>query len=162
LQLFFTYVSDHKLTEFIKEVAKTEGISISDDGMDALTYYCGGNVAKALVTVQLASIQAKDRQIDQELIYEAVLSETPEDITALFEAAVDNDVISARKIIDKLLIEEGLTGPEILEKLYEVTITSNESEMDIAKAVTKIADIDISMVEGANPRIHLEALISDL
>ena len=161
LQLFFTHVSDHKLEGFIRNVIKTEELSISDDGMDALVYHSKGNVAKALITLQLASLQAKETSIGPEIIYEIVLSETPEDITALFEAASSHDVMAARKIIDKLLIEDGLTGAEILEKLYEVAIQSNEPEADIARSVIKMAQTDMNLTEAANDRIHLEALIAD-
>lgn len=161
LQLFFTYVSDHKLTEFIRTVIQTEELSISDEGVDALVYHSRGNIAKALITLQLASLQAKGARIESEAIYETVLSETPEDITALFEAAISHDVMAARKIIDKLLIEDGLTGAEILEKLYEVVVLSNEPETDIAKAVIKMASTDMNLTEAANDRIQLEALLAD-
>jgi len=160
LQLFFTYVSDAKLSEYTRYIAEAEGLSVSDDGVDALAYYSRGNVAKALLTMQLASLHASDGKIIPQLIYEAVLSETPEDITHLFEVMLAGDIIAARKLIDKLLIENGLSGAEILEQLHDVAVASNEPEMSVARIVKQIADADLRMVDAANARIQLEALVS--
>ncbi|MBN1134407.1 MAG: AAA family ATPase [Methanosarcinaceae archaeon] len=161
LQLFFTYISDSKLKEYIESIAKAEGLSISDDGVDALVYYSQGNVAKALLTMQLASLETNYSEIVQQDIYEAMLSETPEDITHLFEAALGGDFMEARKVIDKLLIENSLSGSEILDHLYDVVVASNEPEVDIVKIVIKIADADFRMIDAANDRIQLETLLSN-
>lgn len=161
LQLFFTYISDSKLKEYIGSIAEAEGLSISDDGIDALVYYSRGNVAKALLTMQLASLEMNYSEIVQQDIYEAMLSETPEDIINLFEAALGGDIMEARKVIDKLLIENGLSGSEILDQLYDVVVASNEPEADIVKIVIQIADADFCMIDAANDRIQLETLLSN-
>lgn len=161
LQLFFTYISDSKLKEYIGSIAEAEGLSISDDGVDALVYYSRGNVAKALLTMQLASLEMNYSEIVQQDIYEAMLSETPEDIINLFEAALGGDIMEARKVIDKLLIENGLSGSEILDQLYDVVVASNEPEADIVKIVIQIADADFCMIDAANDRIQLETLLSN-
>ena len=161
LQLFFTYISDSKLKEYIGSIAEAEGLSISDDGVDALVYYSRGNVAKALLTMQLASLEMNYSEIVQQNIYEAMLSETPEDITHLLEAALGGDIMEARKVIDKLLIENSLSGSEILDQLYDVVVASNEPEADIVKIVIQIADADFRMIDAANDRIQLETLVSN-
>ncbi len=161
LQLFFTYVSDSKLLVYVRSIAEAEGLSISDDGIDALAYYSRGNMTKALLTMQLASLEADGAEIEQQDIYEAMLSKTPEDITHLFEAALAGDIMAARKVIDKLLIENGLSGSEILEQLYDVVVASNEPEMNIARFVKKIADTDLRLIDAANDRIQLETLVSN-
>jgi len=55
--------------------------------LDAIAYHSKGNLAKALLTMQIASmsLQSGDTEISQQLIYETALGETPEDITRLFE-----------------------------------------------------------------------------
>ena len=159
--MFFTYVSDSKLLVYVRSIAEAEGLSISDDGIDALAYYSRGNMTKALLTMQLASLEADGAEIEQQDIYEAMLSKTPEDITHLFEAALAGDIMAARKVIDKLLIENGLSGSEILEQLYDVVVASNEPEMNIARFVKKIADTDLRLIDAANDRIQLETLVSN-
>ena len=107
------------------------------------------------------SLQSGDTEISQQLIYETALGETPEDITRLFESALAGDIMAARKVIDKLLIEDGLSGSEILEQLHGIVIASNETDSDIAKYVNKIAEADLRMLDASNDRIQLEAMVAN-
>lgn len=161
LQLFFTYVSDAKLIEYVRSIAAKEGFTISDDGLDAIAYHSKGNLAKALLTIQIASISLRsgDTEISQQLIYETVLGETPEDIIGLFESALAGNIMAARKVIDKLLIEDGLSGSEILEQLHAIVVASNETDADIARYVNKIAEADVRMLDASNDRIQLETMV---
>ncbi len=163
LQLFFTYTSDAKLIEYVRSIAAKEGLTISDDGSDAIAYHSKGNLAKALLTMQLASLslESGDCEITQQLIYETVLGDTHEDITGLFGSALAGDIMAARKVIDKLLIEDGMSGSEILDQLHGVVVTSNETDADIAKYVNKIAEADHRMVDALNARIQLEAMVAN-
>ncbi|MCL7410830.1 MAG: AAA family ATPase [Methanosarcinaceae archaeon] len=161
LQLFFTYVSDAKLIEYVNSIAVQEGLTISDDALDAIAYHSKGNLAKALLTMQIASMSSGNNEISQQLIYGAVLGEIPEDITRLFESALTGDIMAARKIIDKLLIEDGLSGSEILEQLHGIVVTSNEKDTDIAKYVNNIAEADLRMLDASNDRIQLEAMVAN-
>ncbi|MBW6470413.1 MAG: AAA family ATPase [Methanosarcinaceae archaeon] len=163
LQLFFTYVSDAKLIEYVNSIAAQEELTVSDDALDAIAYHSKGNLAKALLTMQIASMSLRsgDNEISQQLIYETVLSEIPEDITRLFESALAGDIIAARKVIDKLLIEDGLSGSEILGQLHDIVVTSNEKDTDIAKYVNNIAEADLRMLDASNDRIQLEAMVAN-
>lgn len=158
VNLFFRYVSDSTLKNHIKKISNLEQLNLTDDGKNSIAYHAQGNIANAVLTLQLASLLSKD--IDAQIVYETILSKTPGEILNLFEMLKLCDVINARIIIDSLIIAKGLSGQEILEQLYGVVIESNESEMDIAKIVKRLADIDFYLTESANPRIQLEALIS--
>ncbi|MDO9516975.1 MAG: replication protein C, partial [Methanosarcinaceae archaeon] len=163
LQLFFTYVSDAKLIEYVNYIAAQEELTVSDDALDAIAYHSKGNLAKALLTMQISSmsLQLGNNEISQQLIYETVLGEIPEDITKLFESALTGDIMAARKIIDKLLIEDGLSGSEILEQLHGIVVASNEPDSDIAKYVNNIAEADVRMLDASNDRIQLEAMVAN-
>ncbi|WP_094226788.1 AAA family ATPase [Methanolobus psychrotolerans] len=160
LQLFFTHVSDDKLGKFISKIIEAEGLSVSIDGTDALVYHARGNVARALNTLQIASIQPGIDTIGPQQIYDATLGEQSGNVAKLFESIISKDILEARKYIDALILEEGLSGQEILLKLHKVTVDSNESEDIIAGWITKIADTDFYMTEAANERIQLEALVA--
>ena len=67
----------------------------------------------------------------------------------------------ARKLIDKLLIEDGMSGSEVLEKLHSIVVSSNETDGDIAKYVKKIAEADLRMLDASNDRIQLEAMVAN-
>lgn len=158
LQLFFTHVSDDKMIKFISNVAESESLNISTEGIDALVYHAKGNVARALNTLQVASIQPGNENIGTQQIYDATLGEQSENISKLFESMLSKNILEARKYIDQLILGEGLSGQEILLQLHQATVNSNEPDDIIAGWVTKIADTDLYLTESANERIQLEAL----
>ncbi|WP_445474245.1 AAA family ATPase [Methanococcoides methylutens] len=162
LELFFTYVPDEVLRSYIVSIAEQEDISISEDGLDALMYYAGGNVSRAMLTLQFASMSKPGAEITGDLLYEESLCEVSENVTELHSAAIDHEFLSARKLIDTLLIEEGFTGDEVLQQLHSVVVRSDRTENEIAKAVRRIADADAMIIDSANARIHLESLITEL
>lgn len=160
LQLFFTHVSDEKLIKFISQVAENEGLNVSTDGMAALAYHARGNIAQALNTLQIASIQPGSENIGPQQVYDATLGESSENVTKLFESITSKNVLEARKYIDALILEEGLSGQEILLQLHRTVVASNEPDNIIAGWITKIAATDIYMTESANDRIQLEAMVA--
>lgn len=160
LQIFFTHVSDDKITKFISHIVEKEGLNISNDGIDALVYNARGNVARALNTLQIASIQPDCENIGPQQIYDATLGEQSENITKLFEAMLTKDILGARKHIDELILGEGLSGQEILLQLHQAAVNSNEPDDVISSWVIKIADTDLYLTESANERIQLEALVA--
>ncbi len=161
LQLFFTHVSDDRLEKFISQVIESEGLSVSEDGIDALIYHAKGNVARALNTLQIASVQAGSENIGPQQIYDATLGEQSENITKLFGSMLSKDILGARKHIDSLILGEGLSGQEILLQLHKVIINSSEPDEIISRWITKIADTDFYLTESANERIQLEALAAE-
>ncbi len=158
LQLFFTHVPEDKLVPFILKIAEKEEISISNDGISALVYHAKGNVARALNTLQISSTIKGEDMIESQQIYEAISGEHSDNIGKLFDSVIARDILQARKYIDSLLLEDGLSGQEILMRLHEITVTSTDPDHVIAKWVTKIADADFYLTESANERIQLEAL----
>jgi replication factor C small subunit len=160
LQLFFTHVSDDKMTKYISEVVEKEGLTVSTDGIAALVYHAKGNLARALNTLQTASILPGCSEIGPQQIYDATLGEQSENVKKLFESMVGKNILEARKYIDDLILGEGLSGQEILLQLHKATINSNEPDDIIAGWVTKIADTDLYLTESSNERIQLEALVA--
>jgi replication factor C small subunit len=160
LQLFFTHVSAEKLANFIRKVADKEGLSVSEDGVDAIGYHANGNVARALHTLQLASLHFQGSNIGSQEIYDCTLKERSENVTHLFQAAVSKDIIQARKAIDDLILEDGMSGQEILLKLHAMAASSNESDAIIAGWIIRIADADLCLTDASSERIQLEALVA--
>ncbi|MDG6242881.1 MAG: AAA family ATPase [Methanolobus sp.] len=158
LQLFFTHVSDDKLAKFISSIVEKEGIIINTDGIDALVYHAKGNVARAVNTLQIASIQNENKEIGPQQIYDSTLREQSENVIKLFEAMISKNPLEARKYIDNLILEEGLSGREIILLLHKVVIGSSEPDDIVAKWINKIADTDFYLTESANERIQLQSL----
>ncbi|WP_424416975.1 AAA family ATPase [Methanomethylovorans sp.] len=161
LQLFFRHVSDEKLENFIKRISEAEGVLVTEDGIQALLYHSRGNVASSLDTLQVAVILSDGGPIGTQAIYDAVIREEIPEIQLLFEAFMAGNITEARKIIDRMLIDNGFTGSEILERLHRTMVASGEPEHRIARWTIKVADANFKMLQAANDRIQLEALAAD-
>ncbi len=161
LQLFFRHVSDEKLGSFMKHVAEVEGFPITDDGIQALLYHSRGNVSTSLNTLQVAVILARGESIGAQAIYDAAVREEVADVRSLFEAATVGNIMEARKIIDRMLVDKGFTGYEILEHLHRIVADSGEPGPRVARWTIKIANANFKMLQAANDRIQLEALVAD-
>ncbi|MCD4703153.1 MAG: AAA family ATPase [Methanosarcinaceae archaeon] len=162
LQLFFTFVAHDELRSHLHHVAEQEGISVSDDALDALVYHSRGNVGNALLTMQYGSLQYPDSSITAEIIYEASLAEVPEGISMLYGSAKKHDLTESIKTIDRLLIRDGMSGCEVIRYLYGMVTRSNGPDKEIARLVLKLADADYRIMDAANDRIHLEALVTEM
>lgn len=161
LQLFFRHVSDEKLANFIKHIGEIEGFLVTEDGVQALLYHSRGNVATSLNTLQVAVILSHGEPIGTQAIYTAAIREEIGDVRLLFEAATVGNIIEARKVIDRMLVDNGFTGNEILERLHRIVAGSGEPEHRVARWTIKIADTNFKMLQAANDRIQLEALVTD-
>ena len=161
LQIFFTYVPDSVLRPHLEKIGCAEKLQLSESAFDAILYSAKGNVAKAVQTLQLASLVAHDSVITEEMVYEVTLGRD-ENIDNLLSAALAGDFSRGRKLLDEMIVEKGLLGVEILEGLSEALADSGETDTDIARIIVKISEADARLNDAANERIQLEKLISSL
>ncbi|AKB53143.1 replication protein C [Methanosarcina sp. A14] len=161
LQIFFTYVPDSVLRTHLEKIGRAEKLQLSEGAFDAILYSAKGNVAKAVQTLQLASLVAHDSVITEEMVYEVTLGRD-ENIDNLLSAALAGDFSRGRKLLDEMIVEKGLLGVEILEGLSEALADSGETDTDIARIIVKISEVDAHLKDAANERIQLEKLISSL
>ncbi len=162
LEVFFSYVSDDELISYMKDVAAKERVLIADDALKALAHYAGGNISRALLSLQFAVIGHPGEEITSNILYEESLLEVQSSVSDLNQKALEHDVVGSRKFIDSLLLEDGLSGPEIVEQLHKFLDGSNLSPPELARAVCELADTDMDLLDGSNARIHLESLVTRL
>jgi len=159
LQIFFTYIPDSLMKAHLEKIACAEKLQFSMDAFDAILYFAKGNVAKAVQTLQLVSLSTKGVGITEEIVYEATKKFRDETMDELLYAALAGDFSKGRKLIDEMIVEEGLLGIEILERLSEALIDSGETDESVARLIVKISETDAFLKDAANERIQLEKLI---
>ncbi len=149
--------------EFIKkkltEIAKKEGFSVDDESLSAMVEISGGDMRKAINVFQAVCTSG---EISPKRIYEIVGAATPENINQLISRAINGLFDEAREIEDKMLVEDGLSGIDIIRSMHSIvrsSIISPKQKIEIIKA---IAEAEFRIVEGSNDRIQLDALIANL
>ncbi|KAA0005698.1 MAG: replication factor C small subunit [Thermoplasmata archaeon] len=156
----FSPISNEDMKNYLEKIAKNEGIEITEDGIKSILYISNGDMRRAINVLQVtASVSDK---IDGETVYKMTSVARPEDAKKLIEMAIKGDFINARKILDKMIIEDGLSGEDIIKGLHNAIIDAPIKEEEKAKIIDKMGETEFRIVEGSNDRIQIEALISYL
>ncbi|BBL65570.1 Replication factor C small subunit [Methanosarcina mazei TMA] len=164
----FRRLSDKAIRERLEYIAKEQGLSITDGGYEALIYVAQGDMRKAVNSLQAAAFIDVEKPISRETIYRTTATANPEEIKNLIETALRGNFRVARKELNRLLYEEGLSGEDIVGQIYRVVSEMDNlmildlglSERDIVGLVDIIGETDFRLTEGASEKIQLEALLA--
>lgn len=81
----------------------------------------------------------------------------------LINEAFKGDFEAARKNLDRLLYEYGMSGEDVIVQLHkEIVDAKGLDERKKVELVDRIGEFAFRMTEGANERIQLEALIAHM
>lgn len=149
-----------------ESVAVLEGIVEAEDAQydrDGLEFVAGasnGDLRNAILSAQ--TIHEETGEITMQTAYET-LGEIgfDEEIESMFAAAEAGEFTDARSTLNDLLIDEGLTGDEVLDSVLQVGRSRYDGE-HLAELHRLAGEIDLDMVEGADDRIHLSHLLAEL
>jgi len=158
LNLHFRRVPDESIAQMCLLVAESEGLKVTDDGINAVVYVANGDVRRAINTLQAASISESD--VDALTVFKVTKTMRLMEASELIELAIDGDNMGTRDVIDRMLIDQGLSGDEIISRVRLSVLNLGISEERIARLLSWIGDTDMNILEGLNERIHLEEMFS--
>ncbi|AKB26222.1 Replication factor C small subunit [Methanosarcina sp. MTP4] len=164
----FRRLSDGAIRKRLEFIAEEQGLSITEDGYEALVYVAQGDMRKAVNSLQAAAFIDRGQPISRETIYRTTATANPEEIKGLIETALLGNFKGAKKELDRLLYEEGLSGEDIVGQIYRVISgLENRDMLDLGLSERRIIDlvdilgeIDFRLTEGASEKIQLEALLA--
>ena len=154
----FPPLSDEAISEKVREIAQEEGITITEGGVGAIIYVSQGDMRKAINSLQAASITGEE--VEEEGVYKTAASARPEDIHSMVEKALGGDFIEARKILEILLIEGGVSGGDIIDQIYRSVWEFQVNNENAVLMIDRIGEAEYRISEGASERIQLEALLA--
>ena len=117
-----------------------------------------GVMRRATTALQVAA--ATGAVVDEQVVYDATASLHPDDTKDLLTTALSGEFMKARKILDKMLIDDGLAGEDIIRAIHRAVFDLPVEDRDKVRLVDKLGEIDFRMVEGSTERIQLEALLA--
>jgi len=154
----FKPVSDAAVEERVKYIASQEGLTVTEDGVDAIKYVAHGDMRRAINALQAAAMIGTE--IDMDAIYQITATARPEQMVELIKVSLKGDFMAARSMLDDLLLEEGLSGEDVLIQLHRAVFEVNIPERSKLQLMEKIGEVDFRLTEGANERIQLESLLA--
>jgi len=151
------------VVEYLTMIAEKEAVVLDANVLDAIFDVCEGDMRTAINYLQAAA--SINNKVTLESIYEVSNSAQPQDIYNMIDACLALDFLKARSFMELLLFEQGLSGEDIISQIYKKLVAYPEEKINIMtkiKIIDKIAEINFRLVEGANDRIQLEALLAQI
>ncbi len=156
----FAPLSDEAVAAQIDEIAETEGIEMTSDGREALVYAAGGDMRRAINSLQAAATTGD--VVDEEAVYLITSTARPEEIESMVTDAINGDFSKSRSTLDTLLTETGMAGGDIIDQLHRSVWEFGLAERDAVRLMERIGEADYRITEGANEQVQLEALLASL
>lgn len=155
----FRSLTDDAISNRIKYIADKENLTITEDGLKALVYVAGGDMRKAVNSLQAAAFIQKD--IDEETVYKITATARPEDVLDLIQTALAGEFKNARDKLNVLVFEQGLSADDVMNQVYRALFKIEDlSDSEMIQLIDAVGEIDFRITEGANEKIQLEALIA--
>lgn len=154
----FKPISSAAIEERVRMIAKAEGLTVLDDGMAAIKHIAEGDMRKAINALQAAALINKE--INMDTIYRITATARPEEVSTLLNLALGGEFMKAREKLDYLLVEQGLSGEDVLSQIYRAMYESSVPDSLKVQLLDRIGEADFRLTEGSNERIQLEALIA--
>ncbi len=154
----FKPISSAAVEERVKYIAKEEGVTLTDDGLEAIRYVAAGDMRRAINALQAAAML--DKKVNMDAIYKTTATAKPEEVVDLIKLALAGDFMKAKAKLDYLLIEQGLSGEDIIGQIYRAMLDMTIPDRLKVDLVDRIGEVDFRMAEGANERIQLEGPIA--
>ena len=146
------------IAEYIGRIAKAEKLKITDEGMEALVYVAEGDMRRAVNALQVAA--SLGSTVDADVLYKVSSTIRPEEVKALIEKALEGEFLRAREVLDKLLIEYGLSGEDIVRQLHRTVFDLNIPDESKVRLLDRIGETDFRLTEGSSERIQIESLLA--
>ena len=159
----FTPLTEEEIKSKLSEIAKQENLKIDKKALDAIVYACEGDMRKAINILQGSAFLGKE--ITEDVVYSVSSRARPEEIKRMIELALNKKFNEARELLTKLMYDYGMSGEDVIVQLYREVINMDEKILPTKQKVELvdiIADYNFRLVEGANERIQLEALLAQL
>ena len=156
----FKPLTSEDVSGFLMSIVEKEKIDIDDDAVKGLVMVARGDMRRAVNSLQVAA--SLGRKIDLDLIYQTTGMANPEEVKKILETALAGDFIRARDLLEKTMIEFGLSGQDIIKQIHSAYFDLSLTDMEKVRLIDKTGEIEFRIVEGSNEKIQLEALLAYL
>lgn len=148
------------VTKTLQKVSQSEGIKVSEKAYEAIFYVSEGDMRKSINILQGAAMHSKN--IDENLVHKISSKAMPKEIRIMMDSALSGDFKGARENLDKLIISYGLSGEDIMFQIYREIPKLEVDEKKRVVLIEILGEFNFRLVQGANERIQLEALLAKM
>lgn len=156
----FVPITEEDVASYLKSISDKEHVRLEQSAIHALTTASEGDLRKAINTLQSAASLGKP--IDEKTVYDVIGKVKPGDIQELLEIATKGDFIKAREKLRSMLVQQGLSGKDILKQIHSEILRMPIPEKSKIELIDATGEIDYRLIQGADEEVQLSSLLARL
>jgi len=157
----FTYLSREDQDKYLCGIAEKEKVKLQPDGLEAIFEVSGGDLRRALNTLQAAASLGKP--ITADMVYSVIGRASPADVNEMLNLAMKGDFISSREKLREMMLKYGVAGSDIIRQVHiEIFKMKDVPEPWKIKLADVIGEVDFRLVQGADEEVQLSSLLARL
>jgi len=157
----FTYLSREDQDTYLKRITAQEKVKLLDKGLEAIFEVSGGDLRRAINTLQAAASLGKP--IDADLVYSVIGRASPADVRGMLDLAMKGDFIGSREKLREMILKYGVAGSDIIRQIHiEIFRMRDVPEPWKIKLADVIGEVDFRLVQGSDEEVQLSALLARL
>lgn len=156
----FAHLPREAQDSYLKGIAEKEKVRLSADGLDAIFEVSGGDLRRAINTLQSAASLGKP--VDAKVVYSVTGKASPADVQKMIKTAMEGDFVGARKRLREMVQQYGVAGSDLMRQIHTEIFRSELPEQWKIKLADIVGEADFRLVEGADEEIQLSALLARL
>ncbi len=158
--LRFRPLSEAELRRKMFDIAKSEGFELSEESADAIADVSGGDMRNAINILQAAHFSG---DISAMKIYDIAGMASSKEFERILAFSVEQqDFNQAMGMVDDLMMQKGLSGIDIVRGMHSAIRRSQTDPRRKIAVIIALAETEFRLVEGANEKIQLDALVARL
>ena len=157
----FSYLSREDQDAYLSRIVTQEKVKIADKGLEAVFEVSGGDLRRAINTLQAAASLGKP--IDADTVYSVIGRANPSDVRGMLDLAMNGDFIGSRDKLREMILKYGVAGSDIIRQVHiEIFRTKDVPEPWKVKLADAIGEVDFRLVQGSDEEVQLSALLARL
>jgi replication factor C small subunit len=143
--------------EYLNRIVKGEKLKSDQDSLKAIYEVSEGDLRKATNLLQASSALGK---ITRGTVYDVAAQARPKDIREMVDLAVAGRFPDARKKLYDLLINQGLSGEDVIKGIHRSIFELDVPEERKLFLIDRIGEFEFRLNQGGSEEIQLEALLA--
>jgi len=156
----FTFLPRAEQDKYLTYIAENEKVELLDEGLDAIFEVCGGDLRKAINTLQAAA--SLNKPVNAEVVYSIAGRAHPADVQEMIGIAIKGNFMEARKKLRDMIQKYGVAGSDIIRQIHAEIFKIDIPEPWKIKLADVLGEIDYRLVEGSDDEVQLSALLARL
>jgi replication factor C small subunit len=156
----FSYLPREEHDCYLEQIAEKEKVKLSKEGLEAIFEVCGGDLRRAINTLQAAG--SMNKPVDAKVVYSITGKASPADVQKMLKTAMDGDFLEARKQLRDMIQKYGVAGSDIIRQIHTEIFRADIPEPWKVKLADIVGEIDYRLVEGSDQEVQLSALLARL